>query len=357
MRAYSIGMERQNPMINLQIRVYHKASGQLLEEVTNCISNLVFETQVNGGFYQCSFTLGLAHGKAWEWYVSRHFARITVHEGVTLIWEGRVEDVTLRAGGVDVTALGYWASLDDDAYFGTPSGSTSDQLTTVLQNVTSDISTDYSMLQQTGYTPSPAPTFASRKAMDMALELASYGDGSGTPWHLAVWDGRRICFCPRSASAVSWRMRLEYCANVRGPGLMRSVRNLANRYYSPSGTILAQDMNSQARYHLRSVVKNVSGAQASAAVTLQKDIPQSAAVVISNIDDANGSPSPLYRVRAGQVIRIDTLAPPGVQLSSTELDALTTFYIRRTRYDADHNELSIWPDQAAIDLVPEITRG
>ncbi len=329
----------------------------MLEEVTNSISNLVFETQVNGGFYQCSFSLGLTPGKAWEWYVSRHFARVAVYEGVTLIWEGRVEDVTLRAGGVDVTALGYWSSLDDDAYFGTLTGSTSDQITSIVQSAAPDINTDYSMIQQTGYTPSPAPTFASKKAMDMALELASYGGGTGTPWYLAVWDERRICFCPRAAGSVSWRMRLEYCSDVRGPGLMRSVRNLANRYYSPSGTILAQDTDSQARYHLRSVVKDVSGAQASAALTLQKDIPQSAAIVISNIDDANGAPSPLYRVRAGQVMRIDTLAPPGVQLSSTELDALTTFYIKRTRYDSDRNELSIWPDQAAIDLVPEITRG
>lgn len=343
-------------MINLQIRVYHKSSGVMLEEVTNCISNLEFETQVNGGFYQCSFSLGLPSGRAWEWYVSRHFARVAIHEGTTLIWEGRVEDVTLRPGGADVTALGYWSSLDDDAYFGALSNTTKDQIVTILQNVTSDISTDYSMLQQTGFTPSPAPTFASRKAMDMILTLASYGDNTGTPWHLAVWNDRKLFFAPRASAGVSWRMRLEYCADVRGPGLMRSARNLANRYYNLSGTILAQDANSQARYKLRSVVKDISGAQASAALTLQKDISQSAAVVLSGIDDANGSPSPLYRVRAGQVLRVDALAPPGVQLSSTQLDALTTFYIKRTRYDADKNELSIWPDQAAIELVTEIAR-
>lgn len=343
-------------MINLQIRVYHKSSGQLLEEVTNCISNLEFETRVNGGFYQCSFSLGLPPGKAWEWYVGRHFARVAIHEGLTLIWEGRVEDVTLRPGGVDVTALGYWSSLDDDAYFGALSNSTKDQIVTILQNVTSDISTDYSMLQQTGFTPSPAPTFASRKAMDMILTLASYGNNTGTPWYLAVWNDRRLFFGPRTTSGVNWRMQLEYCADVRGPGLMRSARNLTNRYYNLSGTIVAQDADSQARYKLRSAVRDMTGAQASAALTSHKDLPQSAAIVLSSIDDANGAPAPLYRVRAGQVLRIDSLAPPGVQLSSIELDALTTFYIKRTRYDADKNELSIWPDQAAIELVTEIAR-
>lgn len=50
------------------------------------------------------------------WLVNQSGLRVLATDGPALLWEGRVEDLTLVNGGVRLTALGDWRALDDDRY-------------------------------------------------------------------------------------------------------------------------------------------------------------------------------------------------------------------------------------------------
>jgi hypothetical protein len=57
---------------------------------------------------------------------------------------------------------------------------------------------------------------------------------------------------------------------------------------------------------------------------------------------------PLWRVRAGEVIRIQDLVPNSA--ATPALDDVRTFYIMETDYDADKNVLKIQPDRRRRSL-------
>ena len=65
--------------------------------------------------------------------------------------------------------------------------------------------------------------------------------------------------------------------------------------------------------------------------------------------------SPLWRVRAGEVIRISDLVPATV--ATPEFDALRTFFVNETSYDAITNRLTVVPDRPPADLTRLVTRS
>ena len=65
--------------------------------------------------------------------------------------------------------------------------------------------------------------------------------------------------------------------------------------------------------------------------------------------------TPLWNVRAGEVIRIADLVPYSV--STPEFDRLRTFFINETEYDAIANTLRIVPDRPSTDLIKILIRS
>jgi hypothetical protein len=63
---------------------------------------------------------------------------------------------------------------------------------------------------------------------------------------------------------------------------------------------------------------------------------------------------PLWRVRAGEVIRINDLVPYSV--ASATFDSLRTFFILETSYNAITNQLMIIPDRPSTKLTALMTR-
>ena len=56
----------------------------------------------------------------------------------------------------------------------------------------------------------------------------------------------------------------------------------------------------------------------------------------------------MWRVRAGEVIRIQDLVPNSA--ATPALDDVRTFYIMQTEYDATSNQLTIQPDRRRLGL-------
>ena len=60
--------------------------------------------------------------------------------------------------------------------------------------------------------------------------------------------------------------------------------------------------------------------------------------------------APLWRVRAGDVIRFDDLVPAAVDLDRVTLDGLRTFHVVETEYRQRDNTLRVRPDAPSRTL-------
>lgn len=98
-------------MIDLAIL---SSAGARLPLPTNRARGVQFSSGRNG-FQDLTFFLPLSDAAALA-LVSLSGLRAIVTEGGGALWEGRVEDLRLVNGGVQVAALGDWRALDDDLY-------------------------------------------------------------------------------------------------------------------------------------------------------------------------------------------------------------------------------------------------
>lgn len=89
--------------------------GQMLYDLTPFAQNTVFETDQHGFSFLRTTAIMNRH-QAMRLYdeAPNKFLRVT--DGFSVVWEGRVEDRRLIAGGVEVRAFGYWSALDDVLY-------------------------------------------------------------------------------------------------------------------------------------------------------------------------------------------------------------------------------------------------
>lgn len=104
-------------MLQIQLHGPVGKTDMQVESLTSIVSGLSLGTAIPGGFSDCSFSLALSERDAFEWYATRMGYGIHVHEGEGVIWEGRVESVSIRPYGADVTCVGYWSALTDNILY------------------------------------------------------------------------------------------------------------------------------------------------------------------------------------------------------------------------------------------------
>ncbi len=101
----------------LALQIYTRPGGALLADFTGRATGLRFST--NGhGFAACDVPLvPMSLSEAFEVYDWPGLPHVVVSDGAAgVVWEGRLEDIEIVAGGVHLTALGYQRALYDAPY-------------------------------------------------------------------------------------------------------------------------------------------------------------------------------------------------------------------------------------------------
>ena len=177
----------------------------------------------------------------------------------------------------------------------------------------------------------------------------------------------------RSVTAVDWLVNLSDLAAFRLTHRGSDLWNAAYAKYGANRTADADNTASQDKYgdgtnafERKWVVPDVGAvAQASAEaardawVTEHAEIyPKLEEIVLGGeVYNANGVPYPSCWVRAGEVIRIRDLVPASETLDSVTRDALRTFYIVETNYNARSNTNRLVVDTEAASLDAILARG
>ena len=374
----------------LQVRLYDNdlASPSLIEDLTERVMGLKFGTALNGGFKFCSFSLATGIGAAWNW-LSRegkkgyHFNRITIHEEQILVWEGRISDITLRVEEgrqlIGVVAQGYWGSTRDQ-YYSDDDGSrtdwtsgSGDQIDDIIKEVLTaecpDINSDQTNIAAGSRDLAGINLSAREYPQTIINNLTALSDDDGSVWFFAIWDNRVPYLFKRVATQIDWYVWLEDLGNLR---LQQSASELRNAIIPTVGgtagttqtdaTSLALYPRRELKVALQTGTNANTQADAAGMAVVEKALPrqqQSFSVsgrIYRTSGDTGGrlEQTPLWRVRAGEVIRIQDLVPSSA--ATPGLDDVRTFYIMETSYDADTNVLTIQPDRRSRRLSSIIGR-
>ena len=370
----------------LTMRLYPKAvaTTTLEVELTLTHSGLRFTTQLHGGFGECSFHLAANYGQAWLWYDAfARWKRLQIYEaGWGVVWEGRVEDTELVLGGVNVTALGYWSSLFDYPHMvGTAppapqtwnANQTAEDIIKAVLTASGDlIASDQSNIDDPALIIATAGDPYAPEDMTPAkiiIDLARMGDAATDAlWWFAVWADRVPHFHAQDASVLDWQVRLEDFV-PGGLSLRKTPSEFASRVYATylvggtkTWTNEASDTDIEADQRRRTYVVPALGEVDAGVATQRRDTelaarkyihPQSR-FTIQAVRDSNGLSRPLWRVRAGDVLRIVDLVPASSGLTTVALDRLRTFFIRRTAFDADSGTLTVEPELGAPNLARQM---
>ena len=362
-------------------------SETVLEDLTGWARGLRFSTALHGGFRTCRVHLAVDRGRARaSWLTERFYFRLGVYEGDRLIWEGRKEDVTLTERGIEVEFRGFWANLSDFPhldYSGNPPARLTynalehadDVFKDVLAKLpASQIAADVSNIRRPDVPVADASdplTFdRNETGQQVAITVASWSDSQNRPWYAAVWDGRKAHLGPRDLTSVTWHARLSQLrAGWRFRLSFGDYHSDAYADYESGGvstlTALAFDQTSRDGFGRR--VK---------ALRLAREVPSSVADRARDslladlklprqfgafglqglIEDADRAQAPLWRARAGDVVRIDDLVPASADLDAVTLDGLRTFHIVETDYEHLTNTLVVRPDLSPRTLARVLQR-
>jgi hypothetical protein len=370
------------------VRDGYGATDAILAEFTGEFNVLTWTTRVHGGFGICSVAVPMDLPSIWEWLrredrVGRHFAHLTVLEDQDVRYEGRLMDVWYDPGAptlaLHLEAAGYWNSCRDQYYDAADSGNTNwragsnhfadEIIKEMLTDECPDVSTDQSNIE------SPALELAGIDLRDRAYpqdvivsRIPHTSDGTDQ-WYFAIWENRIAYYSARSIANVHWTTkRSEFATGGRIGQNAYDMRNTITPVDSGTeGTETNDSATRPARYPKRELLVAVqtglpSGAEnneASRALAERKEPHQSQSFVIAGsiwrtYNSGERFEAPLWRVRAGDVIRVDDLLP--FSAASPALDNLRTFFIIETRYDALRGILSVTPDRNANRLSSILAR-
>ena len=365
---------------------YNKAA--LLDDFTDDFTGLSFSTTLHGGFARCQITVPMELDRIWlylerENLAGRHFAHVEILEEQTIIWEGRIMVVGLDPSGASLAlkleVAGYWNACRDQLYDPADSGNTDwtsgsnhfadEIIKEMLDDECPDISTDQTNIDAPALELAGIDLTARDYPQNIiASKLPMTSDGTDQ-WFFAIWENRVPYFKARVATTLHWT---TYTSELgAGSSLEQDAYALRNSILpvkdGAEGTA-ATDADRRTTVPVRELAVTIQKGTPTAALNEERDralaekkSPQQSQRFIitgrvwSTASEGASIGSPLWRVRAGEVIRISDLVPATV--ATPTFDALRTFYINETQYDAISNKLTVVPDRPPADLTRLVTRS
>ena len=365
---------------------YNKAT--LLDEWTDKWSDLVFSTQLHGGFGRCKITVPMPLDRIWlylnrENSPGRHFAHLEILEDQTIVWEGRLMVLGFDPSGVNLAlsaeASGYWGSTRDQLYDPADAGNTDwtsgsshfadEIIKEMLDDECPDISTDQANIDAPGLELAGIALPARDYPMNIITSKIPMTSDGTDQWFFAVWENRKPYFKKRVSTTLHWTTFTSELG--AGSQLQQDAYSLRNNILpvkdGAEGTAAA-DAERRSTVPVRDLAVTIQKGVPTAAMNEErdralaekKDPEQSQRFVItgrvwSTKDEGAFTGKPLWNVRAGDVVRINDLVPNSV--AAPAFDALRTFFIVETSYDGVSNRLTIVPDRPVTDFTALVTRS
>lgn len=359
-------------MIDVKLYDGNLSSPTLDLDLTGRVQKLRFSTRIPGGFFMASFDLRVDLPGGWEWLRDKIFYRLLISDVNDVLFEGRLEDPVLSKGAVGATFFGYYGNLSDLVWNGSFSANADATIKSILTSHCVQINSDQTNIAATNISISSQDGDQDIYPMKIFERLLNFSDSTKGIWDLAIWDDRIPYLIKRDASTVTWNVRLADLDKYRIKYTGNEIRNQVYTVYQSGGnktrTADADDSASQTKYgFVRShAIPDLDAVSATAAqgqrdgyLEAHKDAwPQLDNITIGPwVFNSNQRKTPSYKVRAGDVIRVQDLIPQTGDLDTITQDALRTFFIVETEYSVDSGTLRLTLDRASDNLDAVLARS
>lgn len=97
------------------LQLYASSAGQMFADYSSRASQLVV-TNGEHGFSTLNCFVRMSLAESFQLFERPGTPHVQISEFGLQVWAGRLEDVAIVAGGVNITALGYWRALTDNPY-------------------------------------------------------------------------------------------------------------------------------------------------------------------------------------------------------------------------------------------------
>ncbi len=360
----------------MQVLLYDRnlSNPNVIANLSDRHEGMVFSTKLHGGFNMCKWRMKMDLSEAWSYIEDKTFYRVVIQDGAKLLWEGRIQDVAITVGRVEVTAYGYYASLNDQIYTTAYNANADVVIKAILTAVCPSINSDQTHIDATGgpaITSAADSSYLDITARALVENLSVFGDTSGNAWYFAVWDNRIPYFFKRDLTKVNWKANLS---DLKRFTLKHRASELYNKVYAGyqsagafTRTADASNTASQNKYGViryygvpdLGIVASVTAESARDTFLAEhKDIwPTLENITLGDkIYDTNRASYASNHIRAGDILRITDLVPASGDLDSVTLDAKRTFYVMETSYNVDNQENSLVVDRPSQKLDALIAR-
>ena len=360
---------------------------ELIDDFTDNFTGLTFTTGLHGGFKQCVIRVPMPIERIWLYFdrenlAGRFFSHLEILQEQEIVYEGRVMEVSFdpSGGGMGLTLMimGYWSACRDQFYDSADAGNTDwtsgthsvdEIIKEMLTEECPDINTDQTNIDDSTINVGGIDLTDRDYPQNIIVKKLPMTSDGTDQWHFSIWENRLPYFKQRAVTTLHWTTFTSELGS--GSSISQSAVELKNSILpvkdGTEGTASAQT-DRRTGVPLRegklSIQKGTpSGAENAERdrALLEKQTPtQSQKFIITGRvwDTSNDGAfigTPLWNVRAGQVIRIADLVP--YSAAAAELDAIRTFYIIETVYDAMTNTLTIVPDRPSRDLITQLIRS
>jgi len=354
-------------MTNLRVFL-HLANG-FQYDFTELWEELCFSTVVPGGFANCSFKLRGELSFLLDIYSNAPEGKLQVY-GVDsrVAWEGLVLGVSIpREGKIEVVAMGYWGTLSRQYYY---HSAATTNIKAIIQDILAtkcpSISSDYSNIADPLQTASQY-FYQDEKPSNIIPDLVDQCSATGI-WLAAIWEDQKF-YLTTQPTTIAWQCSISDMEGDSCPE--RDLDSIANkiacRYElrgSPSSNVLtawSEDSSSQSKWGIREAVIPLGEADADAAIRVRdmalntlKNPRLTGSFSLNRVLNAQGIEEPLYRVRAGQLIKIIDILP-GAPLID-EPDGFRIALIQETEYAPESDSLRISLHNLSLSAVFEQTK-
>lgn len=340
-------------MTPLQLAVFDGPDGVLLADWSGVARDVELTTNAHG-YAALTATIDLPVPDAFYWFDRPGLPWIEVGDCGDVVWRGRLEDVRLVVGGIQITALGAWSAFGDLPYTATPSAvTTADVIAGDILDAVNLVNPGQ-LSASTWWMEDPGVSVYDEIYEDddmraILTRLAGLGDSQTPParWEVGVWADGRLFFRPRGSDSRDWYVD---AAELEVERSLADVWNSAYARYDDGASVTATATDSQSvtrygltrRHALDSRTTDTTAAQRERDAALADGatpIPR-ASVPITHVYTAAGTCGPLWGVRSGDTITLRNLPPN----AGSDIDRIRTFRISETRYRCDTNTLDVTPE-------------
>jgi hypothetical protein len=350
--------------------IIQASSASLTATTIPDFENLTVETCMPGGFTVANFTLHRNIGVPYPDVAS--YNEIKIIEGPWVLFEGYIDMVSrsINPDSLDVQCLGWSAILNqcgttaDIIVTGAGNNQASDFITNVMfadSDITTFLTAGTIDTSDFAYQAGTTFEFKPFKTYQDCLE-----EFNGTNYYdYGCWEDKSFFWTPRSDS-VDWLVSTLDCSDV---SISPNPDWLCNRVIVSYGDgdfmqqTIREDTDSQTKYGRRIIktleLQNIyilADAQryGDQYITEHKDLKVTSELTTSRVFTTAGAEVPLYRVRAGDIVKVIDWMPASELLMDVNVTDITTFKIKSTSYDHSDNSLQITPteplSQVEIDL-------